>query len=60
MTGSLAHLDLRQLAETVRCPRCCAAVGETCWNTSSGETLHAPAHWQRIRAAETNQENPRG
>jgi hypothetical protein len=41
----------RELAGQVPCPRCRARVGESCWNTDSGEDLRAPAHWQRIRDA---------
>ena len=41
----------REEANRVRCPRCGAQVGESCWNTETGEDLAAPAHWQRIRDA---------
>lgn len=42
---------VREVAESVRCERCGARVGETCWNAELGTELHAPAHWQRIKEA---------
>lgn len=57
MTISLALHTERQHANRVRCERCHAAIGETCWNTDTGETLRAPAHWQRIRTARTTERN---
>lgn len=38
-------------AERARCPRCAAEPGEHCVNTF-GDELRAPAHFQRINAAD--------
>jgi hypothetical protein len=41
----------RAEAERAVCPRCHAAIGEPCTNTF-GDELRAPAHFQRINAAQ--------
>jgi hypothetical protein len=46
----------RAKAEEVRCPRCGAQVGESCWNTGLGTDLRAPAHPQRITLARKGNE----
>jgi hypothetical protein len=46
--GELEWRIEREKANAVRCPRCLAAVGESCWNTELGTDLRAPAHPQRI------------
>lgn len=44
---------VRDQAEQVACPRCEVLAGVTCRNPGTGEVFkRAPAHWQRIRAAE--------
>lgn len=65
MTGGYRAHDLRQLdaladfesavehALTVACPWCWQPVGARCVYPGTDEPLHrAPAHWQRIRAAD--------
>jgi hypothetical protein len=43
----------REHALTVACPRCAAPPGERCVYPDTDVPLHrAPAHWQRIRAAD--------
>lgn len=44
---------VRSQAELVPCPRCEEPVGSTCRNPATAEVFkRAPAHWQRIKAAE--------
>lgn len=49
----------RDEALNVECPveGCRKLVGERCVNAENGDLLRAPAHWQRLREAE-RQENP--
>ena len=49
----------QQQAELVACPECHAPVGERCRNVHDGPPLgRLPAHWRRLRAAETAGEAP--
>ncbi len=41
----------RDHAQRAPCPRCEAAISEPCRNPITGEELRAPAHFQRIDAA---------
>jgi hypothetical protein len=52
-TGTVSYdwLETRDLAETVACLRCEAAIGVHCHNPMTGDELRAPAHFQRIEAA---------
>ncbi len=44
-------------AEQRSCPECQAGVGETCRNVHDGSLLERlPAHWRRIRAADSSGE----
>jgi hypothetical protein len=45
-------LELYAHALTVACPRCERPVDEPCLNAMTGEQLAAPAHPQRITAAD--------
>ena len=54
-----AELEMeREHALTVPCPRCEATVGELCRNVDFDTELHAPAHYQRIKAADLAAANP--